>query len=89
MLQVICMAEVVGCPALRKVPSPDVGSTELESYHGALHDSHLGTTSLLVKSSSHLGRKVLQSNTTRLGGLRGPGSFLTLQSSAKSLVIRD
>lgn len=89
MLQDICKAEVAGCLALRKVPSPNVGSTELESYHGALHDSHLGTTSLLVKSSSHLGCKVLQSNTTGLGGLTGPGSFLTLQSSTKSLVIRD
>lgn len=58
-----------GCWLFEKVPSSHVGSTGLESYHGALHDSHLGsTTSLLVKSSGHLGSEVLQSNTTMLGG---------------------
>lgn len=63
-----------GCWLFEKVPSSRVGSTEMESYHGALHDSHLGaTTSLLVKSSSHLGRKVLESNTIQLGGREALG----------------
>lgn len=61
-------AEVAGSLALRKVPSSRPVSTELESYHGPLHDSHLGTTSLLVIPSSHLSREVLQSNRAVLGG---------------------
>lgn len=48
--------------------------TGVLSYHWPLHHSHLGTTSLLIKSSGHLGSKVLQINPTTLGARQAPCS---------------